>query len=83
VKRSEIVERLKDILLETDARNEKIIENCTEASRLVSDLGFSSVAILYMVIAIEETFGVVFENVGVGDFKTVGDVVDYLEKRLP
>ena len=35
-----------------------------------------------MVIAVEEEFGVRFENVGAADFRTLGDVVDYLEARL-
>ena len=83
MKRTEILERLKDILLDTDSRNAAQIETCTEDSRLVTDLGFSSVAMLYMVIAIEESFGVIFDNVSMGDFETLGDVLDYLEARLP
>ena len=82
MKRSEIIDRLKEILLDTDARSAPLIENCTEDSKLVTDLGFSSVGMLYMVIAVEESFGIVFENVSVGDFETLGDVVDYLEKKL-
>ena len=37
---------------------------------------------LYTVIGIEEMFGIRFENVGMSDFKTLGDVVDYIEKAL-
>ena len=36
---------------------------------------------LYLVIAIEESFGILFENVTMGDFVTLRDVVDYLEKK--
>ena len=36
---------------------------------------------LYIVIAIEEFFGVEFENVGFGDFNTIGEVVDYIEQK--
>lgn len=70
-------------MLDADSRNAPQIENCGEDSKLMTDLGFSSVGMLYMVIAIEESFGVMFENVSIGDFETVGDVVDYLEKKLP
>ena len=52
-----------------------------EGSNLVNDLGLSSVGVLYVVIAIEEFFGIEFENVGFGDFATVGDVVDYIEQK--
>ena len=33
---------------------------------------------LYTVIGIEEMFGIRFENVGFDDFRTVGDVIDYI-----
>ena len=55
--RTEIIDRLLDILLSADERKRSVIAGCTEASRLVEDLGFSSVSMLYMVIAIEEAFG--------------------------
>ena len=54
----------------------------TEDSELVSDVGLSSVGVLYVVIAIEEFFNVRFDNVGFGDFKTIGDVLDYIENKL-
>ena len=53
-----------------------------ESSNLVTDLGLNSVGVLYVVIAIEEFFGIEFENVGFGDFKTIGDVIDYIEQQL-
>ena len=53
-----------------------------ESSNLVTDLGLNSVGVLYVVIAIEEFFGIEFENVGFGDFKTIGDVIDYIEKKV-
>lgn len=82
MKRTEIIEKLRDILRATDDRNQDAVNACTEQSRLVADLGFTSVSMLYMVIAVEEEFGIRFENVGAADFQTLGDVVDYLEARL-
>ncbi|MBQ9388241.1 MAG: hypothetical protein IJU01_06260 [Lachnospiraceae bacterium] len=79
--RNEIITRLRDILLSADERKRDIIENCTEDSRLTADLGFSSVSMLYMVIAIEEDMGIRFGDVGTNDFETLGDVVDYIEER--
>ena len=82
--RSEIIEGLRDILLAADDRNVEALASCTEQSRLMADLGFSSVSMLYMVIAIEERFHIRFDdNVGAADFATLGDVVDYIEKKLP
>ena len=80
--RQEIIERLKEILLQEDDRKRELIENCTEDMDLVEDFGFNSVGLLYMVIDIEESFGIRFEEVGIGDFKNLGQVVDYIEEKL-
>ncbi len=80
--RAEIIEKLKDILLSADDRNRETIETCDERSNLALDLGFTSISTLYMVIAIEEVFSIRFDNVGMSDFETLGDVVDYIEKKL-
>lgn len=80
--RNEIIEQLKDILLTADERNEAIIQSATESSKLMADFGFSSVSMLYMVIAIEEVFQIQFDNVSVSDFDTLGDVVNYIEAAM-
>lgn len=80
--RSEIFEKLKDILISADDRGIVEADKYTEDSKLVTELGLSSVNILYMVIAIEETFGIYFDNVGMSDFETIGDVVTYIEGKL-
>ena len=36
---------------------------------------------LYIVIAIEEMFNIRMDDVSFGDFRTVGDVADYIEKK--
>ena len=80
--RDDIIARLKGILLDTDERSAAALDSCGEDAELTTDLGLNSVGMLFMVISIEESFGVVFENVAIGDFVTVRDVVDYLETRL-
>ena len=80
--RTEIIEKLKEILLAADDRNRDKVLACTEDSRLVADLGFSSVSMLYMVIAIEEEMNIRFDTVGASDFETLGDVVSYIEAKL-
>lgn len=80
--RTEIKEKLADIM-EYAIRDSSIdFNSLNESSSLVTDLGLNSVGILYIVIAIEEEFSFEFENVGFNDFKTVGDVVDYIEAKL-
>lgn len=79
--REEIKSKLEDVILMAMPDAEDIIRNCAESSDLNTDLGLNSVGMLYVVIAIEEFFGVVFENVNFGCFKTVGDVIDYIESK--
>ncbi len=80
--RIEIAEKLKDILKMAMGDNAVAIDNCTENSNLMIDLGLSSVGVLYVVIAIEEYFNIRFGNIGFGDFKTVGDVITYIEGKI-
>lgn len=80
--RTEIQEQLKDILLSTDQRNSDRIDSYNDDSRLIADMGLTSVSMLYMVIAIEETFDIRFDNIGMTDLVTLGDVIDYIEKKL-
>lgn len=80
--RQEIFDELKEILLSEDDRNRELLEHCTEETELVNELGLNSVGLLYLVISIEEAFQIRFENTGIADFKTVGDVITYIEGKL-
>lgn len=80
--RTEIKEKLAGIMEYAIRDNSVDLDSLSEASSLVTDLGLNSVGILYIVIAIEEEFSIEFENVGFSDFKTVGDVVDYIEDKV-
>lgn len=80
--RQEIIDNLKDILISATDNTNVDLDSITEDSNLTSDVGLTSVAILYMVIAIEETFDIRFDGAGVNDFATLGQVVDYIEEKL-
>jgi len=77
-----IIEELKSILVSADERKRDILDSVTEDSTLTEDLGLSSIGILYIVIAVEETFKIRFDNISAGDFATLREVVDYIEKKL-
>ncbi len=79
--RNEIIEKLKDVFKMAVGTNYDEAK-CDENASLTTDLGLSSVGVLYCVIAIEEFFGIQFNDVGFGDFSTIGDVIDYIEKKL-
>lgn len=82
--RAEIIEELKEIMLSSDDSdtNKKLVAECSESSELTTYFGLNSIGVLYIVISAEETFGVRFEGVGMADFKTLGDVVDYIETHM-
>ena len=76
--RDEIFNGLKEILLMIDPSKKEIVDKITEDSRLVEDIGLASVSLLYLVIAIEEKFNFEFGDLGVEDFKTVKQTIDYI-----
>ena len=78
--RIEIAEKLKEIIIFSLPTKKEIIENCTEESNLRTDIGLNSVGMLYIVIAIEEIFKVSFGDSSFDSFRTVKDVIDYIEK---
>ncbi|MBQ6076735.1 MAG: acyl carrier protein [Clostridia bacterium] len=79
--RQEIFEKLKEIA-ELTVQDPAVLANMNEDSDLSTDLGLSSVGMLYIVIAIEEMFYIRMDDVSFGDFRTVRDVVDYIEKKI-
>ncbi|MBQ2717176.1 MAG: acyl carrier protein [Clostridia bacterium] len=80
--RTEIIEKLKEVLIMALGNNADALETWTEESSLTTDLGLNSVGILYVVIAIEEFFNIRFDDVGFNDFSTVKSVIDYIEKKV-
>lgn len=79
--RAGITEKLKEILVSASDDTETA-EKCGEETKLQTELGLSSVDMLYMVIAIEEMFDIRFDDVTVTSFETFGDVVTYIENKL-
>ncbi len=55
--------------------------NITEDSDIKNDLNLNSIGFLYLVLGIEEEFGVEIHNVNADDFKTVRDVINYLDNN--
>ena len=81
--RIEIFDKLIDISKMVLGEEKVESTNVLESSRLVEDLGLTSVGLLYMVIVVEETFSIRFDDVSFGDFKTIKDVIDYIIEKLP
>lgn len=69
--------RLKELLKEIDdGINADAI---SRDSRLAEDIGLSSVAVIYMAVAIEKEFGVDLSNADMERIKTVGDVIEAIK----
>ena len=74
-----IMEKLKNIFALVNGGAD--VAEFNEKTDLRTGLGLNSIGMLYMIIAIEESFSIRFENVAMGDFNTVGDVVDFIEGK--
>ena len=50
-------------------------------SRIIEDLGADSLNILMLLMTIEDDFGIKVPDEELADFRTVGDVVSFLESQ--
>lgn len=76
----EILDELKKIFTLVINRNADV-ENMQMNAKIVSDLGVSSVGLIYLMVAIEEQFGIDMSDVTFNSFETVGDVVTYIKNK--
>lgn len=52
----------------------------TADSRIKEDLGADSLDVMQLLMTIEETYGIMIPDEELAEFRTVGDIVRYLEK---
>lgn len=79
--RNEIFNKLKELLKLANSSSPELVEKCNEESDLRSDLGLTSIGVLYLAISIEQEFGIEFEGSSFDDFSKVKDIVDYIENK--
>lgn len=70
-----MLEKLKELMRGVD--QDVDLDNVTLETRLIEDLHFDSLGIMMFAMAIEDEFGVQFDEPM--NFVTVKDVVDYIE----
>lgn len=78
VKQMTALETVKDILskqLRVD------IDSITEDTNIMEDLGADSLDIVEMLMNIEQDYGIVIADDDIVGFKTVGDIVRYIENN--
>ena len=54
----------------------------TEDARIVEDLGADSANLMMFIMDLETEYDIQVEDDALGTLKTVGDVVDYISKKL-
>ena len=71
-------EKLTEVVSETIGCD---IEKVTREATLEGDLGADSLAAMELVMALEEAFDCEIDDTALDQFKTVGDLADYLEEK--
>ncbi len=52
-----------------------------ESARMVEDLGADSANLMMLIMDLETEFNLTVEDETLGTIKTVGDIVDYIQKK--
>lgn len=76
----EILEELKKIFVLVVNRGADV-DKVTLDAKIVSDLGVSSVGLIYLMVAIEEQFEIDMSDATFDSFETVSDVVNYIKSK--
>ena len=72
-------DRVKQIIVEQLGVEEGEV---TPSASFVDDLGADSLDTVELVMAFEDEFGIDIPDEEVGEIKTVGDAVNYIQKKL-
>lgn len=76
--RSAIFDKVKEyILMQLTIDDAKVVES----ARLIDDLGADSANLMMLIMDLETEFNLTVEDEALGSIKTVGDIVDYIQKK--
>lgn len=78
--KEEILQKLKEIFVLVINRDADV-SNINLESKIIQDLGVSSVGLIYLMVAVEETFNIDMSDASFNLFETVGDVVNYIQGK--
>ena len=74
----DILERVKKVTVEElGVKPEEVVETAS----FTEDLGADSLDVVELVMAFEDEFGIDIPDEEVGEIKTVGDAVKYIQKK--
>ena len=74
-----VIDTLKNIL---EAQLDIDPSEITESTSIMEDLGADSLDIVELMMTVEEEFDITIEDSDAQLFKTVGDVVNYIEAKV-
>ena len=76
--RNAIFDKVKEyILMQLPVDGDKVVDS----ARMVEDLGADSANLMMLIMDLETEFNLTVEDEALGTIKTVGDIVDYIEKK--
>ena len=76
--RNAIYNKVKEyILMQLPIDGGKVVES----ARMVEDLGADSANLMMLIMDLETEFNLTVEDEALGTIKTVGDIVDYIQKK--
>lgn len=73
-----MIEKLTEIIREHTGENDIAI---TEDTFLITDLGLNSLDLVNLACIVEDEFDIEIPDRAIKDFKTVGDVIAFIEKQ--
>ena len=76
--RNAIFDKVKEyILMQLPVDGDKVVDS----ARMVEDLGADSANLMMLIMDLETEFNLTVEDEVLGTIKTVGDIVDYIQKK--
>lgn len=76
--RNAIFNKVKEyILMQLPVDEGKVVDS----ARMVEDLGADSANLMMLIMDLETEFNLTVEDEALGGIKTVGDIVDYIQKK--
>ena len=76
--REEVLDKLRNIIIENNKDKEINLSMITEKSELVRDLRFDSMQMVYTAVLLEKEFNCKIDNEGYRNAKTIGDIIDLI-----
>ena len=77
--RNAIFNKVKEyVLMQLPIEGDKVVES----AHMIDDLGADSANLMMLIMDLETEFGLTVEDEALGEIKTVGDIVDYIEKKV-